>query len=98
MSMEWDHPSESYSTEYVIPVIYSWCEKYSSAGSKSQTKLFDIGCGNGALTKRLFDAGFSQIVGMDASKSGIELARKHIPGVEFFLFDLRDDPPSEMLG
>jgi 2-polyprenyl-3-methyl-5-hydroxy-6-metoxy-1,4-benzoquinol methylase len=42
----------------------------------------DLGCGNGHITGRLAEAGF-QVTGVDASASGIAIAQRSYPKVEF---------------
>lgn len=44
--------------------------------------ICDLGCGNGHITGRLAALGY-QVTGIDASKSGIQVARRSYPGVEF---------------
>ena len=44
--------------------------------------ICDLGCGNGHITGRLAALGY-QVTGVDASASGIKLARRTYPGVEF---------------
>jgi 2-polyprenyl-3-methyl-5-hydroxy-6-metoxy-1,4-benzoquinol methylase len=53
--------------------------------------VLDLGCGNGALCKELFDAGF-QVTGIDPSNSGIEHAQKRVPGGHFTVLGVYDDP------
>ena len=54
-------------------------------------KVLDLGCGNGALSKDLQDAGF-QVTGVDPSESGIEYAKKSTPGGDFQVMGVYDDP------
>ena len=44
--------------------------------------ICDLGCGNGHITGRLAALGY-QVTGVDASESGIKIARRTYPGVEF---------------
>src|SRR5215204_1982776 len=44
--------------------------------------ICDLGCGNGHITGRLAALGY-QVTGVDASASGIQIARRAYPGVEF---------------
>jgi 2-polyprenyl-3-methyl-5-hydroxy-6-metoxy-1,4-benzoquinol methylase len=44
--------------------------------------ICDLGCGNGHITGRLAETGF-QVTGVDASPSGIAIARRAYPKVEF---------------
>lgn len=51
-----------------------------------QGKVLDLGCGNGALTKRLNERGFS-VQGMDSSNSLLNLAQEKYPEIQFILAD-----------
>ena len=44
--------------------------------------ICDLGCGNGHISGRLAALGY-RVTGVDASASGIEIARRSYPGVEF---------------
>ena len=44
--------------------------------------ICDLGCGNGHITGRLAALGY-EVKGIDASASGIKIARRTYPGVEF---------------
>ena len=44
--------------------------------------ICDLGCGNGHITGRLAELGY-QVTGVDASSSGIAIARRAYPNVEF---------------
>ncbi|HKU77353.1 MAG TPA: class I SAM-dependent methyltransferase [Pyrinomonadaceae bacterium] len=44
--------------------------------------ICDLGCGNGHITGRLAKLGY-QVTGVDASASGIQIARRAYPNVEF---------------
>ncbi len=50
------------------------------------SKILDIGCGNGVVANRLNDLGFD-VYGVDASISGIEIARRKRPD-RFFVQDI----------
>ena len=51
-------------------------------GKHQSSRILDIGCGNGALAGLLHASGY-EVVGVDADSSGIDIARKAFPGVEF---------------
>jgi 2-polyprenyl-3-methyl-5-hydroxy-6-metoxy-1,4-benzoquinol methylase len=44
--------------------------------------ICDLGCGNGHISGRLAALGY-QVTGVDASASGIQIARRAYPGVQF---------------
>jgi SAM-dependent methyltransferase len=53
--------------------------------------VLELGCGSGALTRRLVDAGH-RVVATDASPALLELAREHAPGADLRRLVLPDDP------
>lgn len=48
--------------------------------------VLDLGCGDGKLTKVLYDRGF-RVDGMDASKDMLEIAKSNYPDIKFILSD-----------
>jgi 2-polyprenyl-3-methyl-5-hydroxy-6-metoxy-1,4-benzoquinol methylase len=46
------------------------------------SSICDLGCGNGHISGRLAALGYA-VTGIDASESGIQIARRAYPGVEF---------------
>lgn len=60
------------------------------------SRVLDVGCGNGYLAARFADRG-CQVVGIDLSPTGIELARRHYPSVRFEIA-AADDNLLEALG
>jgi 2-polyprenyl-3-methyl-5-hydroxy-6-metoxy-1,4-benzoquinol methylase len=77
--------------QYIVPVLLDLL-----GAPKSQT-ILDVGCGNGALAKSLLEKGYD-IYGIDASKSGIQLARQTHPE-RFFLQDITSGAlPPELSG
>jgi SAM-dependent methyltransferase len=49
---------------------------------ESVKSICDLGCGNGHIAGRLASRGYD-VTGIDASRSGIEIARRRYPGVTF---------------
>src|SRR5688572_8831609 len=49
----------------------------------SVKSICDLGCGNGHMSGRLAALGY-EVTGIDASPSGIEIARQTYPTVDFF--------------
>ena len=49
-------------------------------------RVLDLGCGNGALTERIHQAG-ARVIGMDASPEMLEIARREYPHIPFLLGD-----------
>lgn len=67
----------------VIPAILSMLPK-------NGARVLDLGCGNGTLAAALQAQGY-EVVGVDASNDGIELARGRFPGIEFKTCSIYDD-------
>lgn len=62
---------------YVLPPLLEFCATY-PVGSR----VLDVGCGNGYLAGKLLEKG-CQVVGIDLSTSGIEIARNAHPKARF---------------
>lgn len=50
------------------------------------SSVLDLGCGNGALTKVLYDKGY-KVKGIDASEELLNIARKEYPAIKFMQGD-----------
>ena len=61
--------------------------------SNGANTVLDAGCGNGALAGYLAERGF-QVTGVDASVSGIDIARTKFPDIPFEVGSF-DEPPPE---
>ncbi len=59
--------------------------------------VLDLGCGNGSFTALLQCRNFL-VVGCDASESGIALARRAHPTIDFFEHDISNPLPSSFTG
>jgi 2-polyprenyl-3-methyl-5-hydroxy-6-metoxy-1,4-benzoquinol methylase len=61
-------------------------------------RICDLGCGNGYLAGRLADIGY-HVTGIDASQSGVELARKTYISdrIKFICAEIADRLPKELL-
>lgn len=68
------------------------------AGLPGIARVCDLGCGNGYLAAQLGKAGY-QVTGVDASTSGIEVARRHYRSdrVDFIRADFEAAEPSASL-
>lgn len=83
-SEELDH-TQKYIYEPIIQTL----------GGRKDLKILDIGCGNGSLANKLIDLGYN-VYGVDASVSGIEIAKRKNP-TRFFCFNLTSDTiPTEL--
>lgn len=58
------------------------------------SRVIDLGCGNGSLTARI--AEMHDAVGVDASLSGIAIARAKYPKAKFFVKSVYDDLQSDL--
>ncbi|HEY9810725.1 MAG TPA: class I SAM-dependent methyltransferase [Halomicronema sp.] len=56
--------------------------------------ILDIGCGNGSLSNLIAQQGY-QVVGIDESKQGINIARQSFPNCQFIQKSIYDLPDSE---
>lgn len=81
------NPSHS----YLFPAI----ERALRTLAKSQTRVIDVGCGNGAISGRLADLGFN-VVGVEPSDAGIKIARERHPQIEFHQLSCYDDLASRL--
>jgi 2-polyprenyl-3-methyl-5-hydroxy-6-metoxy-1,4-benzoquinol methylase len=75
-------PEPTWSDSYVVPQLRRML-------GAPRGPILDIGCGNGAIAQVLLREGFD-VYGVDASKSGIEIAETGAPG-RFFLHDMMDE-------
>jgi 2-polyprenyl-6-hydroxyphenyl methylase/3-demethylubiquinone-9 3-methyltransferase len=62
---------------YLLPAVTKILERHFLA-TKTSRRVFDVGCGNGAVVAYLDAMGYS-VTGVDPSTEGIEQARKEFP-------------------
>ena len=79
----------TWSHNYTFGTILSMLDK------NVNKKIIDLGCGNGSLAHELINRGFD-VYGVDASVSGIEIAKKDFPE-RFFVCDLSSYELPKML-
>jgi 2-polyprenyl-6-hydroxyphenyl methylase/3-demethylubiquinone-9 3-methyltransferase len=70
----WESGEAEASHDYLQPVVLS-ALRTCVAGQPAPIRVFDAGCGNGALLRKLQLSGY-EISGCDASESGVAQARK----------------------
>ena len=87
----WDTSQDTEVHSYVGPILNRWLKK--SEGKS----LLDLGCGNGALTSKIEKLGL-KCVGTDFSSSGISIAKKAHPLVDFFQSTMDAPLPDEHHG
>lgn len=86
MNIQWD--AEKYTSDF------SFVHRYGNSVTElidapSNSTVLDLGCGNGALSKVLQEKGF-QVIGLDASKELLDIARKNNPEIRFIQGDATD--------
>lgn len=87
----WERADPPPDHRYLVPAVLK------ALGDARSRTLLDVGCGNGALSARLADAGFA-VTGIDFEPSGVDLARRAHPGLSFAVHDVGDPLPVEMAG
>lgn len=86
MNIKWD------ATEY--SANFSFVPQYGNSvinliDTENCKTVLDLGCGNGALSKALYDKGF-EVIGIDASNEMLDIARKSYPDINFINADAVD--------
>ena len=82
-----------HSAAYLGDRIVQECARAAGTGGK----ILDIGCGDAGIAGPLIHAGF-QVVGIDPSERGIEIAREKYPTARFETRSVYDPLPSEFRG
>ena len=90
MNLDWDAKKYSTDFSYVHEYGADLLDLIDGRGGR----VLDLGCGNGALTRKLSEAGF-RAEGMDNSESLLCAARASYPELPFFLGDAADFHPEE---
>lgn len=85
----WQTSAEPESGGYITPEVLRILKRLKVG------RVCDIGSGNGALAGALRDAGL-QAVGVEYDKQGVEVARQHFPGINFYNLGVQDDPAPVM--
>jgi 2-polyprenyl-3-methyl-5-hydroxy-6-metoxy-1,4-benzoquinol methylase len=88
----WNESAETEANELLFPSIQHIVERLGGS-----LNVLDIGCGNGTLVKLLCDLGHN-VVGVDASKDGIDIARKQVPDARFEVASIYDDDFNQIVG
>lgn len=83
----WRSAEAESSHDYISPALFDLL------GDGAGKSLLDLGCGNGSLTARLADAGFS-VTGAEHSESGLVQARAAFPNVTFVAQDINQPFPA----
>jgi 2-polyprenyl-6-hydroxyphenyl methylase/3-demethylubiquinone-9 3-methyltransferase len=80
----WRSAGHSDSHSYLLPSI-----RHLTADISAGARVMDFGCGNGSMLAFLSDCGW-HLSGVDFSLSGIELARRSYPSIDFQVGDVSD--------
>ena len=83
MNIEWD--AAKYTSDF------SFVHQYGNSvigliDAGENSTILDLGCGNGALSKVLYDKGYI-VKGIDASRELLDIAKKDYPDIEFIQAD-----------
>ncbi len=80
------------------PLLLMLAEKAQAKAKSGEGKLrvLDIGCGNGSLSNVIAQQGY-EVVGMEESPSGTEIASKNFPHCQFIQASIYDSPKAELL-
>jgi 2-polyprenyl-3-methyl-5-hydroxy-6-metoxy-1,4-benzoquinol methylase len=73
----------TYSHSYLLPIFNDLLKNCPGKN------VLELGCGNGAFCNFLHKKGYD-VVGVDISESGIEIATKAYPNIKFIRFDICD--------
>jgi ubiquinone/menaquinone biosynthesis C-methylase UbiE len=71
------NPGSSGCHTYILPAFFDLCPELGA-----HTRVLDVGCGNGAVTAQVAQRG-SEVLGIDMSETGIQLARRNCPNARF---------------
>jgi 2-polyprenyl-3-methyl-5-hydroxy-6-metoxy-1,4-benzoquinol methylase len=80
----WQSPEPTPAHDYILPAII----RLLSEGKP--LRILDAGCGNGFLAGQLSAMGH-QVVGVDISADGVNIARQRYPQIPFFIASLYED-------
>lgn len=87
----WDTNENTEVHSFVLPILNKWIPK------NEKLKLFDLGCGNGALTSQIYTPQI-ECTGTDYSTTGIEIAKRHFSDIHFFQSNMEHSLPLEHHG
>jgi 2-polyprenyl-3-methyl-5-hydroxy-6-metoxy-1,4-benzoquinol methylase len=83
----WADADEDGSHGYLLPVVF---EELRRATNGEPCRIADVGCGNGSVTAKIAMLGH-EVIGVDASRDGIEIARDAYPHLRFEAVSLYDE-------
>ena len=89
----WRDAEQTDAHAYIVPTVLDLIKGFSQSQPLS---VLDIGCGNGYVASELVERGHS-VIGIDASRDGIEIARSAYPTVRFEVCPLDGDRIMEVV-
>lgn len=63
------------------------CLEIITDSNKKESKILEVGCGDGRFLGLLRESGFENLYGSDYSEAGVAFARLFLPGVDFTVAD-----------
>jgi len=90
----WADANLTFAHAYIMPAVYRVLDELKP--NNGRPRLFDLGCGNGAVTAELARRGWD-VTGVDPSEEGIEKARTAYPRLRFEIGSAYD-PLAEKYG
>ncbi len=90
----WHHARQQCSHGYLLPYVTQQLKKILPG---RPGRIVDLGCGNGAVTAELAQLGHD-VVGVDVSADGIELAKQAFPTLRFEVGSVYDSQLEESIG
>lgn len=85
---------ESHHHTYLLPPLLDLIQSIPIKPGQS-LKVLDLGCGNGSLSRQLAKQGY-EVVGVEASLSGVQLAQRLIPECQFIHASIYDLPVADL--
>jgi 2-polyprenyl-3-methyl-5-hydroxy-6-metoxy-1,4-benzoquinol methylase len=83
---DYDHRDVTCWSHYLWPAVKEAIETHNF----KEHKAFDLGCGNGSISNLLSGLGFD-VIGVDPSESGIQIASSSFPHLQFHKGSAYDD-------
>lgn len=88
----WSSPDAPESCNYIIPVILEILDQVSTR----QSRILDIGSGNGFLCSQLSQLGYENIMGIEPDQRGFEISKINYPHIKFHNLGA-DAEPSDLI-
>ena len=90
----WVNSNPTCAHSYLLPNVLKLLK---SKSGDNQIRILDLGCGNGYVASKLADLGHN-VIALDASADGIEIAMKHYSKVRFEHFSIYEDLLEKVVG